>query len=450
MLIYIASLTLYGAIDVIVHNLYLDIELISPVYFCDCEKCYEYPVDITNVGAMMKIDFRFDLDKSSGGILMYEVQRKGNATFNHQSSTNIISAETADDISKMKRLLVAWKIEGPEKLRVHALLVEHDNELVLNEDKLAQLHDKVNDIPSSHSLSIWLTFDNTALVVTYNAMQKVGLRLNITISKGAEDKHAKSALWIDSERQVSYLIVIYSMLIYIVSLAFQSAMDVIIDNQCSGIELTSPVHFTKNTVHHIHLPQQVNSKSRIKASFKTGMYRSTFGGVLLYHLQRKENDEYGDRPDKDISICTRLLVVWKFRIDRLYSHAWLIEHESTLVWSKDKLKKLYDVCDSLYDTDIIFNTRRWLLDENTMLQIICEASDEEDFEMNIVISEEKDIPRPQKPLRVDPDRYVPNLLMIVYIDLMLSALLFTMYSLYIFIIGVQISSWHLQNTLDIM
>jgi hypothetical protein len=57
-------------------------------------------------------------------------------------------------------------------------------------------------------------------------------------------------------------------------------MDVTIDIQCTNIELTSPVYFTKGIMCHIHLPQQVNSKSIMRATFKIGMDRDMIGGAL--------------------------------------------------------------------------------------------------------------------------------------------------------------------------
>jgi hypothetical protein len=196
------------------------------------------------------------------------------------------------------------------------------------------------------------------------------------------------------------------MLIYIVSLALQSIMEVTIDNQCSNIELTPPTHLTKNTTCYIQFPQQMDSKNRVEIDFKTYMYRNIFGGVLLYHLQRKGNSEYGNRADidKDASISTQLLAIWEFRIDRFYSHAYLIEHESTLVWNEDMLKRFYDKYDNQNDTDIIFNTGKWLLDDDTKLKIVCKASYRRSFEMDITISEEKDPLHPTKPLWVDPNR----------------------------------------------
>jgi hypothetical protein len=217
------------------------------------------------------------------------------------------------------------------------------------------------------------------------------------------------------------------------------------------MELTSSIYFTKDATCHGHLPQQIDSKSVMRATFKIGLDKDTFGGVLLCHLQRKEYSGSDDRSntDKDTLISTQLLVIWEFRIDRLYSHAWIIEHENTVTWNEDKLERLYDAYDSLYDTDIIFNTGRWLLDDNTELQTVCETSYEEDFEVNIIISEEKNLLRPRKPLWIDPNRQVPTELIISFIDLMSLVLFFTIRSKYIFVINVQISSWYLQHTLVI-
>jgi hypothetical protein len=154
-------------------------------------------------------------------------------------------------------------------------------------------------------------------------------------------------------------------------------MNVTINNQCSNVDLTSPLHFTKDAMCYRHIPLQVGSKSTMRANFKTDVNRDTFGGVLLYHLQRKEYSESGARFDavaasiKDVSITTQFLVIWEFRIDRLYSYAWVVEHESTVVWDEDTLEELYNTYDSRYDTDIIFNIGRWLLDDNTRLQTVC-------------------------------------------------------------------------------
>jgi hypothetical protein len=144
-------------------------------------------------------------------------------------------------------------------------------------------------------------------------------------------------------------------------------------------------------------PQQVDSKSIMQASFMTGVDRNIFGGVLLYHLQKKDND----KSDKDTSISTQLLVIWGYRCSELYSHALLIEHESVLVWKKDKLKRLYDEYNSKYDTGFIIVN--WLLNDNTKLEIGVIPM-RNGFEMELFISEECLSPGPIKPLLIDSNR----------------------------------------------
>jgi hypothetical protein len=164
-----------------------------------------------------------------------------------------------------------------------------------------------------------------------------------------------------------------------------------IDNQCSNIKLVSPVYFAKDGVCHVQFPQHVYPKCMKKVDFITGVDSITFGGALLYHLQRKE----------DASISTQLLVIWTFGFVVPYPHVWLIEHESTLTWNEDKLKRLYDVYNERYDKD--FNTGKWLLYDNTKLQIVRESS-RGGFKANVTISEEKGQLQLRKPLWIDSNR----------------------------------------------
>src|SRR5690606_8211242 len=102
-----------------------------------------------------------------------------------------------------------------------------------------------------------------------------------------------------------------------------------------------------------------NSKAKVK--FKTGINRDTFGGVLLYNMQRKEC----------ASVNTQLVVIWGWKSYRLYAHMYLIEHESIPTWDKDKLEKLHNVYNSWYDIDP--GTVEWLLNDNTKLNTKCET-----------------------------------------------------------------------------
>jgi hypothetical protein len=165
------------------------------------------------------------------------------------------------------------------------------------------------------------------------------------------------------------------------------------------MELASPVYFIKNMTHHISFPQQVDPRSKMEVDFRTGINQDTLGGVLLYHLQRKEKDE--SDTDKDASTSTQLLVIWGWNSYKFYSHAWLIEHESTLDFDIDKLRMLYNTYDDQYNG--CFNAEKWLLNDNTGLKTKCELLHGY-FKMEVIVSEEKDLNWSIEPLWIDSNR----------------------------------------------
>jgi hypothetical protein len=164
-----------------------------------------------------------------------------------------------------------------------------------------------------------------------------------------------------------------------------------INNQCPNTELTYPIYFTKDATYHTQFPQQVNSKSIMKVNFITGIDQDTFGGALLYRLQRKENT----------TTSTQLLVIWGYRSDRTYLHALLVKHESILSWNEDKLKRLYGVYNGLWHR--CSDPGIWLLNDDTELKIEYKVLDG-GFRMEVIISEERDLVSYRKPLWVDPNR----------------------------------------------
>jgi hypothetical protein len=201
---------LYKRMVMTVHNQCSGIELVSPVYFCNCETYYEYPVKRTGLSAMMKIDFRFDPNQDElKGILICEMQRKGNTKSDRQLNTDITFNEAIEGTSRMMRLLAVWKIKRFGEHKVHIILVECDNKLVLNEDKLEKLYDKVNDIFLEYNPSKWLMSDNTVLGTSYMITREEGTELNIRISEETEKKYTMGPMWIDSERYVPFLMIIY-------------------------------------------------------------------------------------------------------------------------------------------------------------------------------------------------------------------------------------------------
>jgi hypothetical protein len=180
---------------------------------------------------------------------------------------------------------------------------------------------------------------------------------------------------------------------------------VAINNQCSDIELISPVYFTKDAMCHIQFPQQVNSESRMKANFINGIDQDTFGGALLYHLQRKDNNEsdHQSGTDKNTSISIQLLVIWRHKLDDFYAFALPIEYDATLIWNEDKLKELYHVYDRQYDIKFTSDWKACSLSNNLILKTKCRLT-HGGFKMNIIISEERKLIYPIKPLWIDPIR----------------------------------------------
>jgi hypothetical protein len=195
------SLTLQKTIVMLIYNQYPGIELISPVYFCNCGTHYEYPVKRTNEGAVMKIDLRFDPNQDEPvGILMYKVQREENTISGHQSSIDPIYSKAIESVSKMVRFLVIWKIKRSGEPKVDVMLVEHGNELILNEDKLAKLFDKVNSMPSTYFATGWLMYDNTISSVLREVVRRGSLESRITISTENNCPNVIRLMWIESER----------------------------------------------------------------------------------------------------------------------------------------------------------------------------------------------------------------------------------------------------------
>jgi hypothetical protein len=218
MLTHTVSLTLQRTMNVTIHNQYPVIELVSPIYFCNYGSYYEYPVERTgtDAGSVMKINFKFDPNqKKSGGILMYKIQRKVNTRSIHQSNVDPIYAKVVEETLEMIRLLVIWRVKDHVKPRAKVIFVEHDNELVLNEDKLAQLYNEIIDMAFIYNRGYLSTKHrdlcdflalfrvHTALEASYKVEWQcdLGLKINILKDKYAmKDEHTMKPMWIDPKR----------------------------------------------------------------------------------------------------------------------------------------------------------------------------------------------------------------------------------------------------------
>jgi hypothetical protein len=182
---------------------------------------------------------------------------------------------------------------------------------------------------------------------------------------------------------------------------------ILVHNQCLYFELVSPVYFGDNVIWHIPPDQKVCANDVTKASFGKDAAKSEFTSVLIYKLQRKKHLESNDQSNED-SMFTKdtltgfqLVVIWRYNSDRIYSHAWLIEHDNTFIWNEDKLERLYDVYNNQYNASSSMGG--WLLDDDTVLKVGCETA-YRSFGTKVVISEGKHVSSLIKPLWVDPDK----------------------------------------------
>jgi hypothetical protein len=140
----------------------------------------------------------------------------------------------------------------------------------------------------------------------------------------------------------------------------------------------------------------ISSKSESQEYNKNQFYNWCRSRHIWWRLPQKT----------DTSTHTQLLFIWGYRCNifyplLVYSQVWLIEHEDTLVWDKDKLRMLYDKYYELWYTDD--DSGPYLLNDNTKMNV------EEGFfyggyEMHAFVSEEKRYLSYRKPLWVDPNR----------------------------------------------
>jgi hypothetical protein len=143
------------------------------------------------------------------------------------------------------------------------------------------------------------------------------------------------------------MMLVITMLIYTVSLEFQSPTSIIIHNQCSDTELISPVYFGNGAVCPKLFDQQVDINTAMKIRFEIYATRDEFEGALLYKLQKSLHAQYSmdtliTRASNNGSKCVYMLVAWKMKDSKPSIQVILVEHTKEFIWNKDKLKELYD------------------------------------------------------------------------------------------------------------
>jgi hypothetical protein len=199
-----------------------------------------------------------------------------------------------------------------------------------------------------------------------------------------------------------------AMLIYTISLKFQSPSRIIIHNQCSNINLVSPIYFGNGAVCPSLANQQIDINTATKMQFEINTTQDEFEGVLLYKLQRNvASDDQNNRNTrtKNEAKCVYIFVAWKVKDAEPFVRVALVEHTKNIVWNEDKMKELYEKnCGGLKKyNDSISDT--WIIDDYMTLKTMFEIEDlEKNFELSISISEEEKDDDAMKPLCVHPKR----------------------------------------------
>jgi hypothetical protein len=185
------------------------------------------------------------------------------------------------------------------------------------------------------------------------------------------------------------------MLISVVSLEFQFPACIAIHNQCSNIELVSPVYFGNEVVCPKLSDQQMNISAKMRTCFEINAARDDFEGALLFKLQRyvgsnaqHNTDTLTIKTNKNETKCVQMFVAWKIISSEPFVHVVLVEHTKEFTWNEDALKKLYYGNHHQfwgYD-DVISDT--WFIDDNMALRTAFGVRDlKGNFELNISISE---------------------------------------------------------------
>jgi hypothetical protein len=199
-------------------------------------------------------------------------------------------------------------------------------------------------------------------------------------------------------------------LIYTVSLAFQMSSCVTIQNQCSNINLVSPVYFGNGVVCPKIFGQQIDISTKMNAIFEINATQDDFEGALLFKLQRYTDRQHNMNvlttvTDKCETVYIYMLAAWKVKDSKPFVRVALVKHTKEFTWNEDKLKKLYyknrqwlkEYDDTTSDT--------WSMDDNMIMKMSFKARNlKGNFELSISISEEERDDYAMRPLYIDPER----------------------------------------------
>jgi hypothetical protein len=200
----------------------------------------------------------------------------------------------------------------------------------------------------------------------------------------------------------------------------KEALNITIHNQYPSLELVSPVCFSNGTTCHAASSQQTSTRNSIEASFGIDPKQRRVKGALLYKLQRKRTTGIDNHFNSNaISIENTatniyLLVAWSikgFSDDSFYVH--LMECTNDFAWGEDKLWALYfDYNDQFY-MDHKSNIVVWLMNDSTVMRTKLDITYGSDYKLGIALSEGTGKYDMKEPVKIDPERLVLSLPMLI-------------------------------------
>jgi hypothetical protein len=180
---------LQSLVSLNIYNQCHGINLTSPVHFIHGGKWNVIPGQKIDASDVIRNCIEFDSEQDIlEGALVYKIQRQ-----------RAESDEFVQDKSKSIQLLVVWHVERAKGSHVCAVLIEHDWEFNLNEDKLRRLRQKYWHSLKTQVKGNWL-LDNATVLETLVKVMNGGYGLDVFISKEKGYGYAMRPLWIDAKR----------------------------------------------------------------------------------------------------------------------------------------------------------------------------------------------------------------------------------------------------------
>jgi hypothetical protein len=391
-------------LNITIHNLYSDLKLTSPVYCSNSTVCHVSPsqqVDTNNaLEASFGITFR---QKYFKGALLYKLQRHHTTETDNQPSTSTASVE---DTTTNLHLLVVWNVEDDDR-KFCVCLIECTGDFTWDEDKLWALWHQYNNnqfYENYKSRTItWLMNGGTIMKTRYDVAYGSDYKLDIVVSEGTRIYNMKEPIEIDPKRLVLPLSIL-TVLIYTVRLLIPLSFKLNIHNQCSNVDLTSPVYITDDKLE-CHRPpdHKVNVGGTMRSGFIICSSDYVSYGVLIYRLQRKQSHEY-IKINEYASRVFYLLVVWSVsESNKLYTDVLLVEHDEIFErfdWNEDNLGELYHKNINQFRLFLDSVTETWLLDDNVALMSTFEIMNENRI-LDITISEVKEDSDARTPVHIN-------------------------------------------------